>query len=566
MAITATFKADFTSFTTAVNQAEVELRGFEEGAGKVDSSLTKMANSLSGTKLIQDATLMAEAVERIGGVSMLTEKELQKVSAQASEAAAKLTAMGQDVPPGIQEIADQAKNVESTSQGLIGTLKTLAATFGIAFSVNALKDFAISVIQTGAHIGDLSQKLGVSTEAIQRWKYAAEQGGATIDHVDTAISTMNRTLSDGNTGTKAILEQIGLAFDDIRKLSPEDAFNAITDAVGEIEDPMLRAEAATRLFGRSGQELLPAIADGFQKVGKETKVMSEDTIRRLKEAEDAWGRLYNTVVIHSGGIIAETFRIGSSWKDMIIGLGVPSFLRDNVREALGGIYDTTESLTGALKKVPPAAMAMGASLKPVAIAGAEVEATIAKMNSSLHLTTEQLGLTEPKLGKLSDFMRTAAKENEVWNTYLRFTSEVIEELNPKIEKMAETVKKVEETQKAATSAFAQGSVQINTAGISIDNFAQKWEQFQRRFSQSRTGGSIGGGPSEDFLSWALRTGMTPQAPALAQGAMGGGGGGGSVNVNVNGVLMGDDPAAKAQLNQLINDSLAQSLRTSGMRI
>src|SRR6187402_3493577 len=102
MAVTAKFSADFSDFQSAVSKAEVSLRGFESGAGKVETSLNKMANSLSGTKLIQDAALMAQAVEKIGGASKLTENELARVSAQATEAANKLRALGQDVPAGIQ--------------------------------------------------------------------------------------------------------------------------------------------------------------------------------------------------------------------------------------------------------------------------------------------------------------------------------------------------------------------------------------------------------------------------------------------------------------------------------
>src|SRR5580765_3837497 len=104
MALSATFAADFTSFTQACAKAEVSLKGIESGASAVESKLTRMGDSLSGTKIIQQASIMAEAVERVGGVSTLTSQELQRVGATATEAAEKLRKLGQEVPPGIQKI------------------------------------------------------------------------------------------------------------------------------------------------------------------------------------------------------------------------------------------------------------------------------------------------------------------------------------------------------------------------------------------------------------------------------------------------------------------------------
>src|SRR5262245_16805859 len=107
--ISAKFQADFTSFEDAVKKADVTLKTLVSDADKVPASLARIGNSLQGTKLIQDATLMAEAVQRIGGVAVLTEKELQRVGAQAAEAAEKMRKLGIGVPENLQQIADAAK-------------------------------------------------------------------------------------------------------------------------------------------------------------------------------------------------------------------------------------------------------------------------------------------------------------------------------------------------------------------------------------------------------------------------------------------------------------------------
>jgi len=66
MAITATFKADFSSFLDAIDKAEIALVDFSKGASRVESSLNRMVDKFSGRKLIQDAMLMTAAIEEMG--------------------------------------------------------------------------------------------------------------------------------------------------------------------------------------------------------------------------------------------------------------------------------------------------------------------------------------------------------------------------------------------------------------------------------------------------------------------------------------------------------------------
>lgn len=105
MAITGSFLADFSSFYDAVRQADVELNGFQQNAAKVESALDRATNAFSGQKIIQQATIAVEAVERIGGVTKLTEKEQERLNAQLTEAIAKYTAIGEQAPQQMTDLA-----------------------------------------------------------------------------------------------------------------------------------------------------------------------------------------------------------------------------------------------------------------------------------------------------------------------------------------------------------------------------------------------------------------------------------------------------------------------------
>jgi len=242
MAITGRFIADFSDFQRAVQQAEVSLRSFETGSARVETSLNRMVDSFSGRRVIQDAQLMTDAVERIGGVSRLTESELRRVSATAQEAADKMTRMGIDVPPGIQQIATAAERVGPSLRSMgdsadasggkfrglrdglaavdktlgagginvgpairvldeLGTAATVGAAglgkLGSAFAVVGVAAAAVSFGRMIADWGDLDRRIGEATARLMGWGDVAEQtAGVRSDMLARASSIAGREITN----------------------------------------------------------------------------------------------------------------------------------------------------------------------------------------------------------------------------------------------------------------------------------------------------------------------------------------------------------------------------------
>jgi hypothetical protein len=306
MALSGTFLADFSSFYDAVEKADVSLKGMETGAGNVEKAMNRVADSFSGRKIVQDATIAVEAIERIGGVTKLTEAETLRLNKQLTTALDKYHALGKDAPEALvkmqaqtQAVADTAKKAESSFDWK-STLMSTAGAFGIAFSVQQVASFVTGVVDGAGAISDLSEKLGVSTDAIQGWQAAGELSGVTIEQIDTALSKMNANLAKGDTSTVVALDKAGLKFEEIRRMKPEDAFNTIASAIAKIQDPALQARLSMDLLGKSGQDLLPAIKAGFVEMAEGTAKMSEDTIQRLDAAGDAWSKFGRGVTTYTG--------------------------------------------------------------------------------------------------------------------------------------------------------------------------------------------------------------------------------------------------------------------------
>src|SRR5580765_6820886 len=98
--LTATFVADFSNFKDAVTRAEDSMKSLGLGANNVEKAMTTMGNSLSGQKIVQQATVAAESIEVLrGGIASLSDKELTRLGKTADEAIQKLERMGKEIPP-----------------------------------------------------------------------------------------------------------------------------------------------------------------------------------------------------------------------------------------------------------------------------------------------------------------------------------------------------------------------------------------------------------------------------------------------------------------------------------
>jgi len=315
MALSATFTANFASFYDAVDKADVKLKDFGQGADKVGGRLQKLSDSFSGGKIIQDATLMAKAVEKVGGVSALTEKELAKLGGTVNEAVEKMNKLGMEVPKNLQAIADKTKGANKETSDWIGTLGGLAATIGIAFSVDSVKNFIGSILNAASAVKDLSDQWGISTTAVQQFSGAARASGVEADKVGKSIQFLTTSLSDTGPEFDALLANVGLSGKALRELPMEDAYRQVIAAIAGVEDETLQLDLAIGLLGPSAKQMIGAIRDGFLETADALDVMADATIRRLEHAQAVWEGFANSITVHSGEALGKVLAMTSSWSN-----------------------------------------------------------------------------------------------------------------------------------------------------------------------------------------------------------------------------------------------------------
>lgn len=118
---------------------------------------------------------------------------------------------------------------------------------------------------TAGDIDDLARKSGMASGALQELSYAAGTSGTDTATLANSIRKMQQNIGEAAGGSKTMrdaLNDIGLSSRELIKLSPDEQFMLIGEAISRLPTPTERTASAMKLLGRSGSEMLKLFEDG----------------------------------------------------------------------------------------------------------------------------------------------------------------------------------------------------------------------------------------------------------------------------------------------------------------
>jgi hypothetical protein len=171
----------------------------------------------------------------------------------------------------------------------------------VGVSVTGIVEIGLKAIEAGDQLEKASIKAGMSSETMSQLSYAAKIADVSLEALSTGLKKMQVAVSEAGAGTGKSAEAfdaLGLTFQQLRKIAPDQQFEVIADRISKLKDPADRARAATDLFGRAGADLLPLFekgAAGIRAAREEADRLglsfSGETTKKLAEAEDSIKRL-----------------------------------------------------------------------------------------------------------------------------------------------------------------------------------------------------------------------------------------------------------------------------------
>lgn len=301
--ITGHFGADFTAFNTAVEQAEVKLRGFETDSEKVERKLNALGNAFSGQRIIQDATLMTKAVNDLGGATSLTADEQKKVNATLTEAINKYTALGKEAPKDMQDLAAATQQTEEFTLDLVGTVQKTAIGYLALKAARAGYDFVMQTAAEASAMTQLSREVHIGAEELQTLAGAMREFGVNSETLGAGLYGLSRRIATGDDSVAAALHTMGMSLEQVRGLQGEDLFLAIERGLATLQGG-LRDTTAAELFGSKMGAAMAGASDSIDQTLEHARrfntVMKDDA----REAFDKFGTELDRAKTNMGNMAA----------------------------------------------------------------------------------------------------------------------------------------------------------------------------------------------------------------------------------------------------------------------
>jgi hypothetical protein len=189
----------------------------------------------------------------------------------------------------------------------------------LSFAKNALLNFKTSLIavagvgglgllirssmQSIDVLGKTATKIGVTTQALQKLRFAADLVGVEARTVDMALQRFTRRLSEAanNTGeAKDALKELGITASSFQDLSLEDQMLKLSDAFKSVDGESEKVRLAFKLFDSEGVAMVNILRQGsgalremFNEADSLGIVLSTGAVRGVEAANDEITRLFS---------------------------------------------------------------------------------------------------------------------------------------------------------------------------------------------------------------------------------------------------------------------------------
>ena len=197
--------------------------------------------------------------------------------------------MASGINAGVVELQKLGYQAKKTSND-VSVLKNLAIGQALISSIRStaqqFTSFISSAASSAAAVDDLSKRTGISTQTLQGYALAAGQSGVSTELMGKSLQKLTVIQGKAQNGNKAAQDSfaaIGLSMEDLAGLSPEQTFEAVTDAISKLPTVAQQSAAAVALFGKSGADLLPIFQEGTGYLARMRKEAEELGIVLSKE-------------------------------------------------------------------------------------------------------------------------------------------------------------------------------------------------------------------------------------------------------------------------------------------
>ncbi|KJZ22289.1 hypothetical protein [Tritonibacter mobilis] len=178
-----------------------------------------------------------------------------------------------------------ARNVNKLSKSFKG-LGAAMAGIAAAASIGKLLETSDAMVKS-------ADAAGIAFDSYQRLQFGLEQSGVSSAGFQKSTLKLNKVLLDASRGSKTAadaLGRIGLSFEQLDRMKPEERYAAVLRGLEGIEDKGAKAAISMELLGKefAGRNIK---TDAMLEAGKGIATISEDSARASERINDAMNRI-----------------------------------------------------------------------------------------------------------------------------------------------------------------------------------------------------------------------------------------------------------------------------------
>jgi hypothetical protein len=240
------------------------------------------------------------------------------------------------------------KRAEGAAQAFSNSVRRK---FAAAFGVAALTAFTVKIVNAADELLDMSERLGMNTEKLQEWIFAAKKGGATANTLTTFFESMamaREKALGGDTDTLNAFNKLGINDMMLARNNPDEMGRQIGAAFesGNVKDllPSLR-----KIGGKGAGELIPAFRSGIDEASEAAKkagqVLDTSILLKLKQikkefldindlASSDFGKGLARWVTPAAMMVKDLFKLN---REVMVNLGAGKGISTSVSDAISQV-------------------------------------------------------------------------------------------------------------------------------------------------------------------------------------------------------------------------------------
>lgn len=174
-----------------------------------------------------------------------------------------------------------------------------AAALGVAagYAGKKIVDGAKQVAEYGDRVDKMSQKIGISAEAYQKWNYVMQLSDVNIDSMKMGMKTLSQQAEKNSDA----FQKLGISQEEVKNLNQEQLFERTIKGLSDMEAGTERTALASQLLGRAGADMAPLLNQGSKAIEEQMEiaekygmVMPDATVKASAAFQDSLTTLQMT--------------------------------------------------------------------------------------------------------------------------------------------------------------------------------------------------------------------------------------------------------------------------------